>query len=72
VQEVEVDSGVPILADIPVLNRLFANTTTIKDERTLLMLIKPTIIIQSEEEELTFPGLLQDPANYGIGQTLPQ
>ncbi len=72
VQEVEIDSGVPILADIPILNRLFANSTKIKDERTLLMLIKPTIIIQSEEEELTFPGLLQDPANYGIGQTLPQ
>jgi type II secretory pathway component GspD/PulD (secretin)/tetratricopeptide (TPR) repeat protein len=65
--DVEVEAGVPVLSKIPYLNRLFTNSSTIKDERTLLILIRPTIIIQSEEEELHFPGLNQDPQRYGIG-----
>lgn len=69
--EVEVESGVPVLSKIPVIKRLFSNNSTVKDERTLLILIKPTIIILNEEEELRFPGLLQDPSLYneGRGQT---
>ncbi len=67
VADIEVEAGVPVLSKIPVLNRLFTSTSTIKDERTLLILIKPTIIIQSEEEELNFPGLLQNPKKFGVG-----
>jgi len=70
VADTEVEAGVPILSKIPILNRLFTNTSTVKDERTLLILIKPTIIIQSEEEELNFPGLLQDPQQFGVGRRL--
>ena len=70
VADTEIEAGVPVLSKIPVLNRLFTNTSTVKDERTLLILIKPTIIIQSEEEELNFPGLLQNPQQYGIGHRL--
>ncbi|WP_428389059.1 hypothetical protein [Mucisphaera sp.] len=66
--EVEVESGVPILSKIPVVKRLFSNYSTVKDERTLLVLVKPTIIILNEEEELRFPGLLQDPALYNEGR----
>ncbi len=68
VADVEVETGVPILSKIPVLNRFFTNTSTIKDERTLLILIKPTVIIQSEEEETHFPGLLQNPQKFGVGR----
>ena len=68
VADVEVEAGVPVLSKIPVLNRLFTNRSTIKDERTLLILIKPTILIQSEEEEQNFPGLLQNPQQYSVGQ----
>jgi len=68
VADVEVEAGVPVLSKIPVLNRLFTNRSSIKDERTLLILIKPTILIQSEEEEQNFPGLLQNPQQYSVGQ----
>ena len=47
--------GVPVLSKIPILNRLFDNRSFTRDERTLLVLIKPTIIIQREEEEKAFP-----------------
>jgi len=67
VGEVEVESGVPVLSKIPFINRLFTNRSTTRDERTLLILIKPTIIIQAEEEERLFPGLQQAPGLYPIG-----
>ena len=62
--EVELEAGVPVLSKIPVINRLFTNRSTARDERTLLILIKPTIIVQSEEEERLFPGLNQSPGLY--------
>ncbi len=55
--EQEVESGVPVLSKIPVLNRLFSNRVETKEEQTLLILLKPTILIQNELEERAFPGL---------------
>jgi len=55
VGEVEVEAGVPILSKIPVLKRAFTNQTTVKDTRTLLILVKSKIIIQKEAEEEAFP-----------------
>lgn len=57
VREVEVETGVPILSKIPFINRFFTNRVTSKDESTLLILIRPEIIIQQENEDLLFPGL---------------
>jgi len=68
VEEVQLESGVPVLSKIPVLNRLFTNQSEVRDERTLLILVKPTIIIPTEEEESLFPGLLQNPGAYVQGQ----
>ena len=70
VNEVDVEVGVPILSKLPIVNRLFTNTSTTKDERTLLILIKPTIILQGEQEELLFPGLNENPAKYNVGSNL--
>ncbi|MCK4275633.1 MAG: hypothetical protein KAX78_03910 [Phycisphaerae bacterium] len=53
--EVEREVGVPLLSKIPIINRAFTNRGKIRDEETLLILIKPKIIIQPEEEELRFP-----------------
>ena len=53
--ESEVDAGVPILSKIPLLKRVYSSRAAVKDEQTLLMLIKPKIFIQSEQEELAFP-----------------
>ena len=58
--EVEIEAGVPVLSKIPIINRIFTNRSFAKDERTLLILVKPTIIIQNEEEQNLFPGLLKN------------
>jgi type II secretory pathway component GspD/PulD (secretin) len=59
VQEFEVEVGVPLLSKIPVVNRFFTNRITTKSETSLLLLIRPEIIIQQEEEDTLFPGLRQ-------------
>jgi type II secretory pathway component GspD/PulD (secretin) len=55
--EVEKEAGVPVLSKIPILKRLFTNRSTAKDETVLLILVKPTIIIQKEAEQKQFPLL---------------
>ena len=70
VGEVEVEAGVPILSKIPVLSRLFSNASITKDQRTLLILVKPTIILQTEIEDEQFPGLMQDPSRFNISNSL--
>lgn len=59
VTEYEVESGVPVLSKLPIINRFFTNRIESKEEQTLLILIKPTILIQNEEEEKNYPGLLE-------------
>jgi type II secretory pathway component GspD/PulD (secretin)/tetratricopeptide (TPR) repeat protein len=55
--EVEREGGVPILSKIPVINRFFTNRGKVRDEQTLLILIKPKIIIPRELEEQNFPSM---------------
>lgn len=55
--EVERESGVPVLSKIPFLKRLFTNRGTARDQQILLILIKPTIILQREIEQNSFPLL---------------
>jgi type II secretory pathway component GspD/PulD (secretin) len=50
-QEIEKESGVPILSKIPILGRLFSNRSTVRDQKILLVLVKPTIILQEEAEQ---------------------
>jgi len=57
VNEIEVETGVPVLSKIPFISRFFTNRLTSKNETTLLILIRPEIIIQQENEDLLFPGL---------------
>ena len=64
VSESEVETGVPVLSKLPIFNRFFSNRITIKEESTLLILLKPTILIQNEEEEKNFPGLLDSLGSY--------
>ncbi|MHC4976653.1 MAG: hypothetical protein ACYTF7_08615 [Planctomycetota bacterium] len=61
--ETEIETGVPVLSQLPVLNRLFSNRIESKQEQTLMILLKPTILIQNEEEERNFPGLLDSIQN---------
>ena len=48
--EVEREMGVPVLSKLPIINRAFTNRGKLRDEQTLLILIKPQIIIQDEME----------------------
>lgn len=48
--EVDKESGVPILSKIPILGRLFGNRSKVKDHKILLIIVKPTIILQEERE----------------------
>jgi general secretion pathway protein D len=48
--EIEVETGVPILNKIPFLRRLFNNRASLRTNSNLLILIRPKILIQSEEE----------------------
>jgi type II secretory pathway component GspD/PulD (secretin) len=53
--DIEVEAGVPILSDIPILKRAFSNKSAVKDTRTLLILMKAKVIIQKEAEDEAFP-----------------
>ena len=55
--EIEKEAGVPVLSKIPGLDRLFTNRSRAKDEQILLILCKPTIIIEKEIEQKQFPLL---------------
>ncbi|MCG3138294.1 MAG: hypothetical protein HJJLKODD_02156 [Phycisphaerae bacterium] len=55
--ESEIEAGVPVLSKIPVLKRLYSSRAIVKDESVLLILVKPQILIQEEQEELAFPSL---------------
>ncbi|MDP7288402.1 MAG: hypothetical protein QGH94_10455 [Phycisphaerae bacterium] len=53
---VERELGVPVLSKVPFLRRLFTNTGETRDESTLMIMVKPSIIIQSEKELEVNPG----------------
>ncbi len=64
ITESDVETGVPVLSKIPILNRFFSNRIESREEQTLLILIKPTVLIQSEQENEAFPGLSE---SLGLG-----
>jgi type II secretory pathway component GspD/PulD (secretin) len=55
--KVDKEVGVPILSKIPLLGRLFSNRSSIRDEKILLILVKPTIILQEETEQQAIASL---------------
>ena len=46
--EIEMEAGPPILSKIPVLKRFFSNTSLTKDSFTLMILVKPKIMVREE------------------------
>jgi type II secretory pathway component GspD/PulD (secretin) len=46
----ETEVGVPVLSKIPIIGRLFTNRSKIADQKVLLILVKPTIILQEEAD----------------------
>ncbi|MEJ2703018.1 MAG: hypothetical protein P8Z79_11315, partial [Sedimentisphaerales bacterium] len=60
-ETVEKEAGVPILGKIPLLGRLFSNRSTVRDNRILLILVKPTILLQEEREAEAIAALEKQP-----------
>jgi type II secretory pathway component GspD/PulD (secretin) len=48
---VDKESGVPVLSKIPIINLLFSNRSSVRDQKVLLILVKPTIILQDEMDQ---------------------
>ncbi|RKY07948.1 MAG: hypothetical protein DRP66_05575, partial [Planctomycetota bacterium] len=57
--ENDIEAGVPVLAKIPILGRIFSNRSGVKDKQILLILVKPTIVLK-EELEADAVAALQD------------
>jgi general secretion pathway protein D len=55
--EINLEAGVPGLSKIPFLKRLTTNASESNDENVLLILLKPTILINKEIEAKNFPLL---------------
>jgi general secretion pathway protein D len=55
--EVEKEAGVPVLSKIPILGRLFSNRSKIRDHKILLILVKPTILLQEERDAEAIAGM---------------
>ena len=66
VKEYETEVGVPVLSKIPYINRFFTNRTTNREEKTLIILLRPEIIIQQENEEMLFSRRILDA---GVGDS---
>jgi type II secretory pathway component GspD/PulD (secretin) len=62
----EREAGVPVLSKIPVLNLLFNNRSSIRDEKVLLILVKPTIILQDETDQEAIAAMEAKPAGNGF------
>ncbi|MFA6187153.1 MAG: hypothetical protein WC770_08090, partial [Phycisphaerae bacterium] len=55
--EINKEAGVPGLSKTPIIGRLFSNRSKVKDQDILLVLVKPTIILQDEAEREYFAPL---------------
>ncbi len=62
-QEVEREMGVPVVSKLPILNRMFTNKGKLRDESTLLILVKPKILINEE--------FSRNPRNHVATETVP-
>jgi type II secretory pathway component GspD/PulD (secretin) len=58
---VEKESGVPILSKIPIVNLLFSNRSSVRDQKVLLILVKPTIILQEETDQEAVAAMEENP-----------
>ena len=49
--DAEIESGIPVLSKIPILGKIFSRRGFTNERRNIVILVKPTIIIQEEQEE---------------------
>jgi type II secretory pathway component GspD/PulD (secretin) len=58
---VDKEAGVPILSKIPIINLLFSNRSSIRDQKVLLILVKPTIILTDETDQEAVAAMEEKP-----------
>jgi len=58
---VDKESGVPVLSKIPIVNLLFSNRSSVRDQKVLLILVKPTIILQEEMDQEAIAAMEENP-----------
>jgi type II secretory pathway component GspD/PulD (secretin) len=63
---VERESGVPVLSKIPVIGALFSNRSKMRDQRVLLIFVKPTIIIPEEKEQDAIAAMEEGTGDYQL------
>ena len=51
------EAGVPGVSKMPLIGRLFSHRSKVEDQDVLLVLVKPTIILQEEKEREFFAPL---------------
>ena len=68
--EVDKEAGVPILSKIPILGRLFTNRSSVRDQKILLILVKPTIILQEETEQEAIASMEEPVVNGSSGSSV--
>jgi type II secretory pathway component GspD/PulD (secretin) len=49
-REVDSEAGIPILGKIPILGRIFRNRGQSREQEVLLVLVRPRIMLQEENE----------------------
>ena len=64
-KEFEIESGIPVLSKIPIVNRFFTNRIDSEEELSTVILIRPEIVIQQENEDELFPGLSEQIGSMG-------
>jgi len=64
--QAEKEAGVPVLSKIPVLGALFTNRSKVRDEKVLLILVKPTIILQNEKEQEAIAAMEESTDDYRL------
>jgi type II secretory pathway component GspD/PulD (secretin) len=57
----EKEVGVPFLSKIPVLGRVFTSRSKVADQNILLILVKPTIILQEEADNEALAAMEAQP-----------
>jgi type II secretory pathway component GspD/PulD (secretin) len=48
--EIEMETATPVLGKLPLIGRLFRNRAMVKDQKVLLILVRPTIILEEEAD----------------------
>jgi len=64
--QAEKEAGVPVLSKIPIIGALFTNRSKVRDERVLLILVKPTIILQDEKEQEAIAAMEESTDDYRL------